>query len=76
MSDILKFKDLIKMIDARKGIPPSLEPMVVRAYMEIFGNNENMKGYISCKCPSYIKLFYTELKLKLNDYERRISEDK
>lgn len=72
---IEKYKDLIKMIDARKGIPPSLEPLVVRAYMEIFGDNDNMKGYIQCKCPSYIKLFYTELKLKLNDYERRLREN-
>jgi hypothetical protein len=75
MKDIMKYKDLIKMVDARGGIPPALEPLVVRAYMDIFGNNENMNGYIQCKCVSYIKLFYTELKLKLNDYERGLQQD-
>jgi hypothetical protein len=63
-------KDLIKMIDARKAIPPSLEPMLVKAYKDVFGQDENLRGYISCKCPSYMKLFYSNLKLKLNEYER------
>ena len=75
MSDILKYKDLIKMIDARKSIPPSLEPMVIRAYKDIFGEDEHFKGYLDCKCPSYVKLFYSSLKLKLNDYERRLREN-
>ncbi len=72
---IEKYKDLIHMIDARKGISPSLEPMVLRAYKDIFGDDDNFKGYIACKCPSYIKLFYTELKKKLNTYERELRED-
>jgi hypothetical protein len=58
------------MIDARKGIPPSLEPMLVKAYKNVFGEDENFRGYVSCKCPSYMKLFYSNLKLKLNEYER------
>ena len=69
---IEKYKDLIKMIDVRKGIPPSLEPLVVRAYEDIFGRDENFEGWVRCKCPSYVKLFYTELKIKLNNYERGI----
>lgn len=72
---IERYKDLIKMIDARKGIPPSLEPMLIKAYKDVFGNDDNFKGYVDCKCPSYMKLFYTELKLKLNDYERKLRED-
>jgi len=72
---IEKYKDLIKMIDARKGIPPSLEPLLLRAYTDIFGYDENVKGYVDCKCPSYFKLMYSELKKKLNDYERRLQQD-
>lgn len=68
---IEKYKDLIKMVDARGGIPPALEPLILRAYIDIFGHDDNVKGYTNCKCVSYIKLFYTELKLKLNDAERR-----
>jgi hypothetical protein len=69
---IEKHKDLIRMIDARKAIPPSLEPLVVRAYEEVFGRDENFEGWVKCKCPSYVKLFYTELKKQLLIYERRI----
>jgi hypothetical protein len=76
MKDIKKYENLIKMVDARKGIPPSLEPLVLKAYTDIFGYDENVKGYADCKCPSYFKLMYSSLKLKLNDYERGISEDK
>ena len=74
MKDISKYKDLIHMIDARRGIPPALEPLVLRAYTDIFGHDDNVKGYIQCKCTSYFKLMYSSLKLKLNEYERRISE--
>jgi hypothetical protein len=70
MKDILKYKDLIKMVDARGGIPPSLEPPILKAYIDIFGKDENVEGYIQCKCTSYFKLMYSELKKKLNNYER------
>lgn len=70
MKDIKKYENLIKMVDARGGIPPSLEPLILRAYTDIFGYDENVKGYVDCKCPSYFKLMYSQLKLKLNDYER------
>lgn len=73
---IQKYKSLIKMIDVRKSIPPSLEPLVIKAYRDVFGDDDNVKGYVQCKCPSYIKLFYSSLKIKLNDAERRIREDK
>ncbi len=69
---IEKYSALIKMIDARKAIPPILEPKVIEAYLDIFGLTEDFKGYVQCKCVSYIKLFYTELKKKLNDYERGV----
>jgi hypothetical protein len=75
MTDIFKYKDLIKMVDARGGIPPSLEPLILRAYTDIFGHDENVKGYVACKCTSYFKLMYSELKKKLNDYERRLQQD-
>lgn len=68
---IEKYSALIKMIDARKSIPPSLEPLVIKAYRDVFGDDDNVKGYIACKCPSYTKLFYTELKKELLTYERR-----
>lgn len=69
---IEKYKDLIHMIDARRAVPPILEPKVVEAYLAVFGRTEDFKGYVQCKCVSYIKLFYTELKKKLLDYERRV----
>lgn len=72
---ILKYQNLIKMVDARGGIPPSLEPLILKAYIDIFGKDDNVKGYTNCKCVSYIKLFYTELKIKLNDAERRLQQD-
>lgn len=72
---IERYSALIKMIDVRKSIPPSLEPLVIKAYRDVFGDDDNFKGYVQCKCPSYIKLFYSSLKIKLNDYERRIRED-
>ena len=76
MKDITKYENLIKMVDARGGIPPSLEPLILKAYIDIFGNDENVKGYIQCKCTSYFKLMYSQLKIKLNNYERRLPEDK
>ena len=68
---IEKYKDLIKMVDARGGIPPALEPLILRAYIDIFGHDDNVKGYIECKCTSYFRLMYSQLKIKLNDAERR-----
>ena len=76
MKDIMKYKDLIKMVDARGGIPPALEPLILKAYIDIFGKDENVEGYIQCKCTSYFKLMYSELKKKLNNYERGLPEDK
>lgn len=76
MKDISKYKDLIHMIDARRGIPPSLEPLILKAYIDIFGHDDNVKGYVACKCVSYFKIMYSELKKKLNNYERGISENK
>ena len=73
---IEKYSSLIKMIDARKSISPSLEPLLIKAYRDVFGDDDNFKGYVACKCPSYMKLFYSSLKIKLNDYERGIREDK
>ena len=67
---IEKYKDLIRMIDSRKGIPPILESKVVSAYLEIFGKTDDWQGYIECRCPAYVKLFYTELKKQLLNYER------
>ena len=75
MKDITKYKDLIRMIDARGGIPPALEPSILKAYIDIFGKDENVEGYIQCKCTSYFKLMYSELKKKLNNYERGLSKD-
>ena len=75
MKDIMKYKDLIKMVDARGGIPPSLEPLILKAYIDIFGKDDNVEGYIQCKCTSYFKLMYSELKKKLNNYERGLSKD-
>jgi hypothetical protein len=75
MKDIMKYKDLIRMIDARGGIPPALEPPILKAYIDIFGYDDNVKGYVACKCTSYFKLMYSELKKKLNDYERRLQQD-
>jgi len=68
---IEKYKDLIHMIDARRAVPPILEPKVVEAYLAVFGRTEDFKGYVACRCTSYIKLFYSSLKIKLNDYERK-----
>jgi len=75
MKDITKYKDLIRMIDARGGIPPALEPSILKAYIDIFGHDDNVKGYVECKCVSYFKLMYSELKKKLNNYERRLQQD-
>jgi hypothetical protein len=75
MKDITKYKDLIKMVDARGGIPPALEPLILKAYTDMFGYDDNVKGYANCKCTSYFKLMYSELKKKLNDYERRLQQD-
>jgi hypothetical protein len=75
MKDITKYENLIKMIDSRKSISPSLEPLVLKAYIDIFGYDDNVKGYRDCNCPSYFKLFYSQLKLKLNDAERGLRKD-
>lgn len=72
---IEKYKDLIKMVDARGGIPPALEPLILRAYTDIYGYDDNVKGYVDCKCPSYFKLMYSQLKIKLNIYERGLRKD-
>lgn len=73
---IEKYKDLIHLIDARKGIPPILESKIVAAYLDVFGKTDDFKGYIDCKCPSYVKLFYTDLKKELLNYERGVRKDK
>lgn len=71
MEEIEKYRALIKMIDSRKAISPGMEPLVLKAYRDIFGDDENVKAWESCRCPGYSKLFYSQLKLKLNEHDRQ-----
>lgn len=72
---IERYKDLIKLVDARGGVPPAMEPLILKAYLDIFGADDNFKGYVKCKCVSYFKLMYSQLKIKLNDYERGLQKN-
>ena len=72
---IEKYKDLIHLLDSRSGIPPLYETKVVEAYVDIFGKTSDFKTWQNCRCPSSIRLFYSELKKKLNEYERTLSEN-
>lgn len=69
------YRDLLNLIDKQRGIAPSVEALVIKAYIDIFGLNDKVKEYADCKCPGHIKYFYSELKKKLNDYDRTRTEE-